>query len=417
MLLFIILLTQISATSRAQERHRLRIYLDCLNADCDFDYVRQQITLADFVNDRTESDVHILVSFQVAGNAGNKYFIRLIGQGEYNHLQDTLSFFQISNSSYNELRIQMVKFIKAGLIPYLMRSGQQFKSVNIEFLPSEDRSSDSGSRDKWNYWVFQIGGRASFSGDKNYKENSWGGRFTASRVTEKSKLQLEFFNSTSRNSYMIEEAAQKKFIHTTNDYIYSNAALIKSLSSRWSLSTEFGLRKSTYDNIAGKMIASAGLEYNIYPYKLSSNKFLVIRYLLMADNRRYIEETIFAKMKETLYANELGIYASFTQAWGSISSYVSWYNYLHDISKNNLSIHANVELQLFKGFSLSFYADASIIKDQLNLGKGGATSEEVLLRLKALSTNYNYYTGIGLTYRFGSSLNNFVNPRFTNGRY
>jgi hypothetical protein len=66
---------------------------------------------------------------------------------------------------------------------------------------------------------------------------------------------------------------------------------------------------------------------------------------------------------------------------------------------------------------LTLYTSASIINDQLNISKSGADPQEVLLKLKALSTSYNYNTGIGLRYRFGSAFNNIVNPRFTNGRY
>jgi hypothetical protein len=135
------------------------------------------------------------------------------------------------------------------------------------------------------------------------------------------------------------------------------------------------------------------------------------------QKRSYLEETVFNKTGETLLSNDLGIYASFTQPWGSVSSSISWYNYMHDFSKNNLSMEANIELNLFKGVSINFFGYASLINDQLSLSKAGASSEEILLRLKALSTTFNYYTGMGINYRFGSKFNNCVNPRFTNGRH
>ena len=78
---------------------------------------------------------------------------------------------------------------------------------------------------------------------------------------------------------------------------------------------------------------------------------------------------------------------------------------------------ANLELKIIKGISINFYGTASLINDQLSLARQGASSQEVLLKLKALATNFNYYTGIGINYKFGSKFNNFVNPRFTSGRY
>ena len=125
---------------------------------------------------------------------------------------------------------------------------------------------------------------------------------------------------------------------------------------------------------------------------------------------------MFNKKQEWLFSNDLGLYASYTQKWGSVNGSLTWYNYLDDFSKNNLSLYLNLQVQVIKGLSVNLYTSASIINDQLNIAKEGADSQEVLLRLKALSTNFNYYTSIGFTYRFGSALNNIVNPRFTNGR-
>jgi len=38
----------------------------------------------------------------------------------------------------------------------------------------------------------------------------------------------------------------------------------------------------------------------------------------------------------------------------------------------------------------------------------------VLLRLRELETQFEYFTSFGLTYTFGSIYNNVVNPRFGN---
>ena len=71
-------------------------------------------------------------------------------------------------------------------------------------------------------------------------------------------------------------------------------------------------------------------------------------------------------------------------------------------------------MRLFKGFSFNIYGDYSRIRDQINLRKGGASEEEVLLRQRQLATGFEYFAGFGVTYRFGSIYNNIVNPRFRN---
>ena len=46
--------------------------------------------------------------------------------------------------------------------------------------------------------------------------------------------------------------------------------------------------------------------------------------------------------------------------------------------------------------------------------KGNLTREEVLLRQSQLATTYRAFIYMGISYTFGSVLNNVVNPRFGN---
>jgi hypothetical protein len=403
----------------AQEaaHNKLKLFVDCGQARCDFDFIRQQITICDFVRDRRESDIHILIISQLAGTGGLKYDVQFIGQGSWATQQDTLFFFTSMSSTPYDIRQQLVQAIKAGVTMYLAKMGQLDK-LNISF--AADSSIQNGSVlniDKWNSWVFSVGGRANFSGDKNYKEKGISVNASASQVTDRSKLEFFFYNSTSQNAYTFMENETKTILKTRNDYKEAEQSYVKTISRKWSWAFQSAFRKSSYDNLKNAVSAEAGMEYNIFPYKSSSTKFLALRFMMEIEKRNYLEETVFDKTKETLLSNDLGIYASFMQPWGSISSNITWYNYIHDFSKNNLSMQANVEVNLFKGVSINFFGYASLINDQLNLSKAGASSEEILLRLKALSTSFNYYTGMGINYRFGSKFNNCVNPRFTNGRH
>ncbi|MDQ3845636.1 MAG: hypothetical protein M3342_16745 [Bacteroidota bacterium] len=402
-------------TAQAQPITRLKLYIDCTQSYCDFDYIRQQLPIVDFVQDRKESDFHILIITQRTGNGDKQYSLLFLGQGSLAASADTLFFFIPSTASQNEIREQVVKHIKAGLLPYLVKRGQ-LQNVAISFTNNTaSQQTAESNKDKWNNWVFRIGGRAHFSGDKNYKEKNIGTNISASRVTDGSKIEFFLHNSTERNTYNLLENGIKTELKTRNEYLEAEQNYVKSLSRKWSLAFSTDLRKSTYDNLKQGWGTSVGVEYNLYPYTLSSTKFLVLRYELELNRRHYLEETIYNKTKETLFSNEIGLYAAFTQPWGNIRSGISWYHYLHDFSKNNLSVNAHVELQVFKGISFNLFGSGSLINDQLSLSKSGVSAEEILLRLKALSTSFNYYTGVGLTYRFGSRFNNFINPRFSNG--
>jgi hypothetical protein len=64
------------------------------------------------------------------------------------------------------------------------------------------------------------------------------------------------------------------------------------------------------------------------------------------------------------------------------------------------------------GLSFFINANGSLVHNQVNLVKGNISEQDVLTRKRQLASTYNYYTGFGLNFRFGSILNNFVNPRF-----
>jgi hypothetical protein len=51
------------------------------------------------------------------------------------------------------------------------------------------------------------------------------------------------------------------------------------------------------------------------------------------------------------------------------------------------------------------------VKDQLFLSGQGLTQSEILLQQRVRGTSFSYFVNVGLSYRFGSKLNNVVNPR------
>ena len=386
---------------------KIKVLIDCPDG-CDFDFIRREITLVDYVHERREADIHALFVRQASGNGGDQYSLQLYSPGR----NDTLQFFTAATATADDIRKQLVSHLKAGLIPYLAKT-QQLGYVEISMTNPTVEGRESTS-DKWNHWIFSIGARGRFSGDKNYRERDLSINISASRVTPFSRLEFHFFNSQSKNAYAIDELDVKSWLITGNSYLEAEQEYVKSISGHWSWSLESRFSKSSFDNLRAAITGAGGLEYDIFPYAASANKFAVIRFQVEAAHRNYVEETIFGREQETLFSGTLGAYTCFTQPWGNISSGISWYNYFHDFSKNNLSLDANIELKVARGISVSFFGTGSLINDQLSLPASGASPREVLLRLKALSTSFNYYTGIGINYRFGSQFNNYVNPRFRN---
>jgi hypothetical protein len=150
----------------------------------------------------------------------------------------------------------------------------------------------------------------------------------------------------------------------------------------------------------------------VFPYEESTRREFTFQYRVEYGNIQYNEITLYNKMRENLLNEQLSLSLYRTEKWGSLSASLSGSHYLHDLSKNNVTLYTSVSLRLLEGLSLSLSGDVSRIHDQLSLPRRNTSDEDVLLRRKQLATQYSYYTSIGFTYTFGSIYSNVVNPRF-----
>ncbi len=103
------------------------------------------------------------------------------------------------------------------------------------------------------------------------------------------------------------------------------------------------------------------------------------------------------------------------QPWGSVYGSVTSSQYLDDPGKYRIDGFMGMSWRIVRGLNLNFDLGYTKLRDQLNLKRGTATEEEVLLRLRQLATGYYYYGSVNISYTFGSVFQNVVNPRFTQG--
>ena len=99
------------------------------------------------------------------------------------------------------------------------------------------------------------------------------------------------------------------------------------------------------------------------------------------------------------------------QPWGEIDVGINAAQYLHDLSRLSVQIDAELDVRITKGLSVEIGGSLELIHNQLNLAKGSAGLEEILLRRRDLETNYEAGLSFGFRYRFGSIYNNVVNTR------
>jgi hypothetical protein len=264
-------------------------------------------------------------------------------------------------------------------------------------------------KDKWHNWVFTIDLSSYLDGEQSTLLSSIYTILSATRVTDDWKLSSGVYYDYDYNSFQVDDTTK---ISSTSKSYGSDDMIVKSINDHWSIGGGYNIYKSTYRNKDIAFFLWPAVEYNIFPYRQSTQRELKLMYKAGYVYNNYSEITIYNKTEEKLFHESLSLTLNIIQRWGSISSTLSGSNYFHDFTKNRLTLYSQLSLPLVRGLSFTLYGYASWIHDQISLPKRDLTPEEILLRKKQLSTQYDYYLSIGLSYSFGSLYSNIVNPRF-----
>jgi hypothetical protein len=375
------------------------------------DYIRREIPFINYVRDIKDAAVYILSTHQRTGAGGTEFTYFLVGQNQNAGMRDTISFVSAPDATYEEVRQKEVNLLKLGLMRYIAKTSLA-QYVQISF---SQPMAPTVSSDKWDSWVFKTSLSGWFNGQQTYNSNNIYSSVSANRITEDWKINLRARYSYGIEKFTIEDAETGTEVITSENTSKSVSGLVvKSLSDHWSFGGSVYLGSSTYNNLARSTAFMPGIEYDIYPYSQSTRKQLRLLYSAGYNYFNYIDTTVFNKMKEGHLQHSVNIAYAVVQKWGSIDVSSEYSNYLYDWSKNNVSMYGNLNLRVLKGLSLNFSGGASVLHDQLGLARGGATTEEILLKKKELATQFTYYGSFGITYTFGSIYNNVVNPRFGN---
>ena len=384
-----------------------KIYIDC--GICDIDYIRTEITFVNYVRDRKEAQIHILITTLTTGGGGREYTIAFIGQNEFEGINDTHKYFTSRTDTSDEVREGLVKALKIGLMSYVAKTPIARK-IEISY---QEEAQEEVTKDKWKNWVFNLSGSGYLSGEKSYKYHSLYSTFTAARVTAKSKINLSISASQSKQTFEFEDET----LESSTESRYLAGSYILGLNDHWSAGLYFKVASSTYQNVDIAISPSPAIEFNLFPYSESTRRQLRFIYQLTFDAVRYQEETIYLKTRENLLSESLSINLTLKEKWGSISTSLEGSHYFFDFSKNRMDFFSVVSVNLIKGLSIIALGGGSRIHDQLSLVRGGASLEEVLLQRTQLETSYSYFFSVGFSYTFGSIFTNVVNPRFGSSSY
>ncbi|MEO0184748.1 MAG: hypothetical protein ABIL20_03000 [candidate division WOR-3 bacterium] len=380
-----------------------RVFIDCELIDMDF--IKKEIPYVNYVIERKEADIYVLITTRTTAGEGTEYSIFFIGQKEYSGMCDTLKYIALTSDSDDTIRRELAKRLKLGFVRYLAKTPISDK-LQIT-LP--EKGITAKPKDPWHNWVFSVALNGYFSGQQKYNFNNLYTTFSANKVLEEWKIQNYLSYYYTKNLYKLNDTTT--IINESKSYGGSTSFVI-SLGSHFSAGYYLSFYSSTYENVLISSGFAPAVEYNLFPYRESSTRKLTFLYDIGYVYFEYYDTTIFDKLENKLFKESASIETEIIQRWGSINLRLTGSHYFHDFKKNHLTLYSDASLPLVKGLSFKVYSYVSMIHDQLSLPKKELTEEEIILQKRLLATQYSYYLSIGLTYTFGSIYSNIVNPRF-----
>ena len=328
---------------------RLRFYLDCDESVCDFAFLKQELTWVDWVRDRRDADVYVLVTTRATGSGGTEgvfYVTRPHGGGP---ASDTLRMFVRQAASDDESRRQLLHTLKV-LLARDLAERPEGQRLDITLHAPGAGAAPPGATlplDHWNSWVMRVSGDGFFSGQKAFSSMNMFGKTSASRVVESSKVSLAAYLNYSEQRF-----ESPHFLGVQRGW-GGNARAVKSLGSRWSLGGRGFVSSSKFANQHLSVGAGPAVEYDVYPYAESSRHLLTLAYEVTARRVRYDDTTLYGRTREVLFAQGVSARLAFTQPWGTLGIGPDVSQYLHDASKYRLTLSADAQLKLVRGLSLN----------------------------------------------------------------
>ena len=380
---------------------------------CDFDHFRREVSFVNYVRERVDAQLHVLVTSQETAAGGEAYEMYFIGLDERAGQQDTLRYFSQESDSEDEVRAGLTKTFKLGLVRYVAPTSAG-PLLEIRYAaPAQTRQQATATTDPWNLWVFSVRAGAELEGERRQSARAFDGSFSASRTTEDMKIDIGSFAEFEEEEFELNNG---EVLVSTSRNINHESLIVWSLGPRWSVGARASVLTSTRVNQDLTIRAAPALQYSLFPYAESTRRQVTFLYSLGLASFDYEEVTLFDKVKESHAEQRMEIAAEFLQPWGEINSALEASLFVHDPSLHRIDLFARIEYRILRGLSLDLEGSVARVKDQIYVSRENIPDEDILLERRQLGTDFEYELELGFSFTFGSVFNNVVNPRMGSNR-
>lgn len=402
----------------------LRVFLDCQGGvrGCDRNFFVQEMGFVNWVRDRLDSDVHLLLTTLNAGNGGRQITVNFLGQKAYAGKVDTLLVSTLPNDADDRVRRELLRTFQLGLAPFVARtpiaSRMRLTLANGVTAPA---MNPRAIKDRWNLWIYRVDGNMSASGEQLVKNTNLSGSLSAARTTDKWKINLGATGGYNERDFSIFQTnATDPTKRDTISVIVlqraanSNALIGRTLNAHWTTGVKVSAGFSEVLNQKVALRVSPAIEYNYFPWTEATSRQLTALYYVGPNYYQYYSTTVFGEDEETRFNHTLLLAMTQRQKWGNTTVSLEGSHYLHDAQRNHVTVSGFMDLRLGRGFSLNVRGSASRVRDQIYIAAAAQSERDILTQRQQLQTNFRYNMNVGIGYTFGSIYNTIVNQRFGN---
>lgn len=406
--LFILLNTTTAQAQAALMPATPNVYLDCNS--CSSDYVRTNVSFVNYVRDQSDAHIYLRITDAQTGS-GREFILDFRGIEPFSSRRDTLIYTSSNTDTDDEERAGLVRYIRIGLLPF---AASTMAVENLDVIHSEPEEGSgvqvTPETDPWNSWIFDVELGTSMDGEESEFSYEIESGFSAERITEQWKIDVRGEVELDRTEIELSSGTRK----VNRDSWEFDGFAAYSIGRRFSLGLFSEVSHSRTQNIDISFEASPAIEYSLFPYREFQERRFVLQYRITPSYRDYRETTIYLKDSEVVTQQVLSSQLRFDQPWGRIDLRAEASTFLHDTSINSFEFNPSMDIRITRGLSVFMRAQYEVINDQISLPAEDITDTERLLGERQQATSFEYSFSFGLSYTFGSSFSNIVNPRFDN---
>jgi hypothetical protein len=390
----------------------INIFLDCPSG-CDWDYIRLATPYLNYVREIRDAQLYLLITTENNANGGKKFTLYYHGYKEFVGMKDTLIYNSSVDDSDIIIRHGLIKTIALGIMRYVARTPIS-DNIAISYDPKSEETAEV-KRDKWNMWIFELDTKIQIEKEQNKEELQFDNSISAYKITPKWKLEHRISREYNFDTYLRESTDDEtgKVTRTRID-VEKNIWNYRSINNHWSVGLRTRIGADNTKNLNLEIQVYPAIEYNLFPYNMSSHKQMRFMYSVGYTYNDYLDTTIYDVMKDRLFEQKFDVAMQIRQKWGSTNFSLNASSFVPDFSRNMFRAEGDIRIRMFRGLEFNVRLRASLIHNQIGIPKGELTAEELFLNLRELKTTYRWDIRTGIIYTFGSLYNNIVNPRFGN---